>query len=238
MLCPRCGARQPLGSVRCANCGTPFTRREAAKRPGSRRLAPAGGSPVTAARAYERRSGVRKSVMAWLVVLLLVVIAVIALATYFSSSIVKPYVGRSVNNDLQGQIAASVPKVTPVSAASDNSDPNQLIITQKQINDEIAKNAGSFGPLSSVDVEIDDGAFIVNFSAYGMSGKYQGQVTMRDGQPVVTNGHVSGMLGWFVPTDQIETAFNREIASAVDQAGVQVNSVSLRPGEMVLTLNS
>ena len=71
-----------------------------------------------------------------------------------------------------------------------------------------------------------------------MSGKYKGQVEMQNGEPVVTGGHISGMLGWFVPTDQVETAFNREIASAVNQAGVQVSSVALWPGEMVLTLNS
>ncbi len=172
-------------------------------------------------------------------VLLLVVIGVIALAAVFSSSVIKPYVGRTVNNDLQGQIGASVPKVTPVtSSTTANPGANQLVITQQQINDEIAKNAGSYGPLSSVAVQITDGQFIVNFSAYGMTGKYQGHVEMQNGEPVVTGGHITGMLGWFVPTSQVESAFNREIASAVAQAGVQVNSVALRPGEMVLTLNS
>jgi hypothetical protein len=41
-----------------------------------------------------------------------------------------------------------------------------------------------------------------------------------------------------VPTNQVESAFNKEIASAVTQAGVQVSSVSLQAGEMVLTLAS
>ncbi len=237
MLCPRCGARQPLGSARCANCGAPFTRREAAKRQGSYR--PSGGSSaVAAARRYERGNGVGRSVMAWMVVLFIVVIAVVALAAFFSSSVVKPYVGRSVNNNLQGQIAGSVPKVTPATSTSTDANANQLVITQKEINDRIAQNAGSFGPLSSVAVEIDQGQLVVDFSAYGMSGKYKGHVEMQNGQPVVTGGHITGMLGWFVPTDQVESAFNHEIATAVSQAGVQVSSVDLRPGEMVLTVNS
>jgi hypothetical protein len=63
-------------------------------------------------------------------------------------------------------------------------------------------------------------------------------VVMRDGNPVVTNGHVTGALGLVVPTNQVESAFNKEIASAVTQAGVQVSSVSLQAGEMVLTLAS
>ena len=237
MLCPRCGTRQPLGSARCANCGAPFTRREAAKRQGPYRTS-GGSSAVAAARRYERGTGPGRSVMAWMVVLLLVVIAVIALAAFFSTSVVKPYVGRTVNSNLQGQIGGSVPKVTPSTSASADPNANQLVITQQEINDRIAQNAGSFGPLSSVSVEIDQGEMVVDFSAYGMSGKYKGHVEMQNGQPVVTGGHITGMLGWFVPTDQVESAFNREIASAVSQAGVQVSSVDLRPGEMVLTLNS
>ncbi len=236
MLCPRCGSRQPLGSTRCAKCGTPFTRREAAKRPSGRRVSTV-ASPVASARRYERRSGVRKSLLAWMAVLLITVIGVVALAALFSSSVIKPYVGRTVSNDLQGQIVSSVPKVTP-GATTVDPGANQMVITQQQINDEIAKNAGSFGPLSSVAVKIEDGQFNVNFSAYGMSGNYQGHVEMLNGEPVVTGGHITGMLGWFVPTDQVESALNREIAAAVSQAGVQVSSVALRPGEMILTLNS
>lgn len=176
--------------------------------------------------------------MAWMMVLLLVVITVIALAAFFSSSVIKPYVGRTVNSDLQGQIAAGIPKLTAVPTTATDPGAKQLVITQQEINDQIAKNAGSLGPLSSVSVQIDQARFIVNFSAYGMTGKYQGQVAMRGGEPVVTGGHITGVLGWFVPTDQVETAFNREIAAAVSQAGVQVASVSLQPGEMILTLNS
>ena len=165
MLCPRCGTRQPLGSARCANCGAPFTRREAAKRQGP--IGPQAvrrRSPPRAA--TSGGTGPGRSVMAWMVVLLLVVIAVIALAAFFSSSVVKPYVGRTVNSDLQGQIGGSVPKVTPSTSASADPDANQLVITQQEINDAIAKNAGSFGPLSSVAVQIDRGSSSWSTSAH------------------------------------------------------------------------
>ncbi len=235
MLCPRCGSRQPVGSTRCAGCGTPFTRREASRRPTGRRGSK-GGTAAVSYRNYQQGSRVRRSVIAWLAVLSIVIVAVVALAAFFSSTVVPSYVGRSVNNSLQGQIISSVPKVTPNPTAS--SGATQMVITQQEINDEIAKNAASYGPLSSVSVQIDNGQFIVNFAAYGMTGRYQGHVEMQNGEPIVTGGHITGMLGWFVPTSQVEAAFNRQIAAAVQQAGVQVSSVALRPGEMVLTLTS
>jgi hypothetical protein len=235
MYCPRCGAHQPLGTSRCAECGTPFTRREAARRPGPG-VAAASNTAAVNYRRYERRSGTRRSLLAWLAVVLLTVIAVLALIAFFSSSVIKPYVGRSVSQNLDGQLNLSIPQITPNAGASLAG--KTLVITQQQINDRIAANADSLGPLSDVKVQITDQQFIVDFSAYGLSGRYQGQVVMRDGNPVVTNGHVTGALGLVVPTNQVESAFNKEIASAVTQAGVQVSSVSLQAGEMVLTLAS
>jgi hypothetical protein len=187
-------------------------------------------------RRYERRSGARRTLLAWLAVIVVTVIAVLALIAFFSSSVIKPYVGRSVSQNLDGQIGSSIPKITPNAGASLAGQ--TLVITEQQINDEIAKNASSLGPLSDVKVQIVDQQFIVDFSAYGMSGRYQGQVVMRDGNPVLTNGHITGALGWVVPTSQVETAFNKEIAAAVAQEGVQVSSVTLQTGKMILTLAS
>ncbi|HEX3723445.1 MAG TPA: hypothetical protein VHV31_11670 [Nitrolancea sp.] len=216
-------------------CGTPFTRREAA-RTSAPRATRSGSAAAVGYRRYERRSGLRRGLLAWLAVTVVAVVAVIALIAFFSTSVVKPYVGRSVNQNLNGQLGSTIPQLTPNSGASLAGQ--TLVITQQQINDEIAKNADSLHPLSDVSVQIVNQQFIINFSAYGVSGRYEGQAVMRDGKPVLTNGHISGALGWVVSTSDVETAFNREIAAAVDQAGVQVSSVALQPGQMVLTLAS
>jgi hypothetical protein len=239
MLCPRCGTRQPLGSARCSNCGAPFTRREAAKRSASSRAAVA-TSPAQSYRRYERRSGVRRSLIAWLSVVTIVVIAVVALAALLSSSVLKPYVDKQVDGNVQAAVSTAVASV-PTPAPSDSQQvagASQLVITQQEINDQIARSANSFGPVSGVEVQINSDQFIVNFKAYGLSGRYTGQVAMRNGQPVLTNGHVSGPLGMFVSTSTVENALNRQIAAQVAMRGVQVSSVALQPGKMVLTLSS
>ena len=235
MYCPRCGARQPLGTTRCAECGAPFTRREATRRT-TPQFADASNTAAASYRRYERRSGAKKGLLAWLAVVLLTVIVVIALAAFFSTSIIKPYVGKSVSNKLDEQLGSTIIGVTPNSGAALAG--KTLTISQDQINQKIAQNSDSLGPLSNVHVRITGQAFVVDFSAYGMSGQYTGQVVMQDGKPVLTNGNISGPLGWVVPTNQVEAAFNKQIASAVDQAGVQVSSVALQPGQLVLTLAS
>jgi hypothetical protein len=235
MYCPRCGARQPLGTTRCAECGAPFTRHEATRRP-SPQYACASNTAAANYRRYERRSGAKKGLLAWLAVVLFTVIVVIALVAFFSTSIIKPYVGKSVSNNLDDKLGSTIIGVTPNAGAALAGQ--TLTISQDQINQKIAENADSLGPLSDVHVRITDQAFVVDFGAYGMSGEYTGQVVMQDGNPVLTNGHISGALGFVVPTNQVEAAFNKQIAAAVDQAGVQVSSVALQPGLLVLTLAS
>jgi hypothetical protein len=235
MYCPRCGARQPLGTTRCAECGTPFTRREATRRT-SPQYAGASNTAAASYRRYERRSGAKKGLLAWLAVVLFTVIVVIALVAFFSNSILKPYVGDKVSNNLDQSLGSAVIPVTPNSGAALAGQ--TLTITQDQINQKITQNADALGPLDDVHVQITPQAFVVDFSAYGASGQYTGQVVMQDGKPVLTNGHISGTLGWVVPTNQVESAFNKQIAAAVDQAGVQVSSVALQPGQLVLTLAS
>jgi len=235
MYCPHCGARQPLGTTRCAECGAPFTRREAARRP-SPQYAGASNTAAASYRRYERRSGAKKGLLAWLAVVLFTVIVVIGLIAFFSTSVIKPYVGKSVSNNLDNKLGSAIIGVTPDSGAALAG--KTLTISQDQINQKIAQNADSLGPLDDVHVQITGQAFVVDFSAYGASGQYTGQVVMQNGKPVLTNGHISGALGWVVPTNQVESAFNKQIAAAVDQAGVQVSSVALQPGQLVLTLAS
>lgn len=160
----------------------------------------------------------------------------IALIAFFSTSIIKPYVGKSVGDKLNDQLGSTIIGVTPNSGAALAGQ--TLTISQDQINQRITENADSLGPLDDVQVQITGDAFIVDFSAYGVSGQYTGQVVMQNGNPVLTNGDISGALGWVVPTNQVESAFNKQIAAAVDQAGVQVSSVALQPGQLVLTLAS
>jgi len=236
MYCPHCGARQPLGTTRCAECGAPFTRREATRRTSPQYAAGTSNTAAASYRRYERRSGPKKALLAWLAILLVTVIAVLALIAFFSTSIIKPYVGKSVSNQLNDKLGSTIIPVTPNSGAALAGQ--TLTISQDQINRKIAENADALGPLKDVHVQITGQAFVVDFSAYGASGQYTGQVVMQDGKPVLSNGHISGALGWVVPTNQVEAAFNKQIAAAVDQAGVQVSSVAMQPGQLVLTLAS
>jgi hypothetical protein len=185
-------------------------------------------------RTYQRGSGIGRALIAWLVVLGLAIGAIVVGSKLLSGAVVQPYIGRTIDENLQGQIGNNI--VIPTQAPNRTGNASTVVITEQELNQGIQDNADQLGPLDSARIEITNDELIVHMSAYGASGRYRGNVETRDGKPFVTGGRVDGMLGWVVPANQLEAALNREIATAVDRSGVTVQSVALEPGRMLLTV--
>ena len=235
MFCPRCGADASPGAQRCANCGAPFTM--SARRAAAPRVAPRPSGAATY-RTYQRGTGVGRAVIAWLAVLFLAAIAVLALITVFSSSVVKPYVGRQIEQSFAQPTvtATTAPAQTPAAAAAASSSGGRhVVITEQQLNQQIAEHQDQLSPLDSVTVQIQPDQLVMTMKSHGVSGTYRGHIEVQDGKPVLTGGKVDGLLGYVVPTAQLETVLNRQIDAAVAQSGVEVQSVALQQGQMAVS---
>lgn len=234
MFCPRCGAPGAPGAQRCVECGAPFTRRSAAGQATARRAAPAARQPA-GYRTYHRGSGVGRAVVAWLAVLFLAAVVVLALIIVLSSSVIKPFVGQQLEQSLAAPTvtATSAAAAVPTAQAAEAS-PRQAIITEQQLNQGIAEHQDQLGPLDHVQVTIDADELSVELSSHGISGTYHGQVTVQEGKPALTNGHIDGLLGHVIPTRQLEDVLNQQIDAALEQSGVAVQSVTLQPGQLVV----
>ncbi len=110
-------------------------------------------------------------------------------------------------------------------------------LTQDELNQRIRNNPGSFSPASDVRVELGEGTVTVRFRAYGVNGTYHGSLTTRDGVPVVADSTIDGGLGFIIGSGQIDDALNREMANVVAEQNVSVESVHVRPGEMVFGIS-
>ena len=244
MYCPRCGERQPLGTRRCAACGFPFTREEA----DTGRAAARSGSTQGAVRyrEWERGPGVGRRLLGCLGFTILAVVVVLGVVTVVSNAVVRPYIGRAIAAHLRlpttSSTAQSDPATTSTSTAAAvlvprvPADAAQVVITQDQLNANIAAHAGEIRPLDTATVRITPTEVAVDMSAYGVSGTYHGQVVVQNGKAVLTNGRIDGALGWVVPPGPIETALNDQIAASMDASGVSVTSVALQQGQMIVGL--
>lgn len=265
MICPRCNTRHPLGAERCDNCGTPFTRRAARELrnsrgagtgpPGGRTefvggAAPAGHGRVPerqarrpVQRTYRRSSAPGSRAIGGLVALLIITLVIIAGAAFLGSIDTSSITDDVANQARQvvgldeGDSDSDEPPVAVPEQPTEPAGEQTWVLTQEELNRRIANRADSFGPAEDISVQVDDGTVSVSFHAYGVPGTYHGSLTTRDGVPVVADSTIDGPISWVVDSNEIDQILNEEMASAARERQVSVESVHVRPGEVVMGIS-
>jgi hypothetical protein len=230
MLCPQCGARNPLGAQRCAACGRAFTRAALA----------ADAPPVIYEQGYvaqpdvrrgrrRRRVGCLTALGALALLLVLALVALLAVGNY----VVKPYVRDAARNDLRAGVRNEVAGqlATQVGPLPDG----QVTITDDDVNQRLAAN-GDLGPLSDVKVAFTPAGVDVSLSAYGLDGTYRATPRIVNGSVELDGGSLDGALGYVVPVGDLEEIVNQEIAASLHNAGYVVNDLTLGQGELTLSV--
>jgi hypothetical protein len=231
MYCPRCGTAQAIGSRRCDRCGTPFTCRESLRGGNSWQVAEQAAPDDH--RTRERGPGVGTRLLRWLVTLLVLAVIIMA-AVFLWSGPIQTYLERLFPTESSERIVpqASSPAPAPELAPGEQ----RVVLTQEDLSAQLAQRAEQLGLPADSTVEITPQGLVVETVAYGMEGRYIGQVEAQNGQVVVTGGEPEGPLGWVVSADQVESALNDGIRRALAQNGVAVTGVTLEQGRMTLDI--
>lgn len=226
MLCPHCGARNPLGAQRCRECRHAFTRAALA----------ADGPPVAYAVAPERaprRRARRGGCLTALAALALVVVAGLVAALALSSFVVKPLVRGAAGDDIRQGVRVEV--ASQLSTQVGGLPDGRVTVTDDDVNQRIAQ-VGDLGPLDDVRVGFTPAGIVVRLSAYGLSGDYTATPRVVDGSVQLAGGAIGGALGYVVPAGDLEQIVNEQIAAALAGAGYTVRDIALGDGQMVLTV--
>ena len=230
MLCPQCGATNPLGARRCAACGRPFTRAaltedQLARGPHDSAI---NSRSVTPARQPRRR---RFGCLTALGTLALLSVGGLLLALALGTFVVKPYIRSAAKSNIQAGIGSEVASQILQAGALQT---GTVTITENDVNSRIA--TANLGRLDSVSVAFSPAGIDVNLSAYGLNGSYRATPRAQNGSVVLDGGVITGALGYVVSAGDLEAIVNYEIARALASAGYRVNDVALTEGALVLTL--
>ncbi|HET7034745.1 MAG TPA: zinc ribbon domain-containing protein [Thermomicrobiaceae bacterium] len=221
MLCPNCSEPQLPGARRCPNCGARVS------------------APGTVRRRQRRSAG--GVLLFWTgmgVVALLGLVLLPGLIGAGAHRVASGIEARIPRADASDSVVFAA---TPVSQAASGSSgavvadatATRVVLTAQDLNARVAEHARELQPLDHVQIDITTTGIVVDFGAYNLSGTYHGKMTVVDGVPLVTGGKISGVLGWFVTPDQLESALNQEIAAAVSAQGVWVEQVETQPGTLI-----
>ena len=176
-----------------------------------------------------------------MIAFLIITIVVITAAAWLSSGDTTNRIGDEITDTVAGVVPFGADDEEPDVEVPDTPPEPQgeqtWTLTQEELNQRIRNNPDAFSPASDVRVELGEGTVTVRFRAYGVNGTYHGSLTTRDGVPVVADSTIDGGLGFIIGSGQIDDALNREMANVVAEQNVSVQSVHVRPGEMVFGIS-
>ena len=263
MICPRCSTRNELGISHCRHCGTPFTRgaaRRTPREPGNDRdtfryqdpqqappkradyrVPPARKRPRREPRSYRRGVGPGSRAIGGLIAFLIVTIVIIAAASLLGAGDNASRLTEGISDQARGLVGYHTdddePAVAIPPAPAEPQGEQTWVLTEQELNQRVANRQDAFGPANDVRVELQDGTVLIRFRAYGVNGTYHGSLTTRDGVPVVADSRIDGPIGWVASSSDIDQMLNEEMASVVHEQQVSVESVHVRPGEVVFGIS-
>jgi hypothetical protein len=236
MLCPQCGARNPLGVRRCQACARPFTREALAE--DAPALAYDERTAYTAAYSVpvrqprpQRARRPRFGCLTALAALALLLVAGLVAALALGNLVVKPYVRDSARDDLQTGVRSEVAR--QLSTQVGDLPDGQVTITDADVNQRIQQN-GNLGPIDDVAVAFTPVGVDVSLRAYGLNGSYHATPRVVDGSLRLEGGALDGALGYVVPAGDLESIVNDELSAALHDAGYTVDDITLEQGQIVL----
>jgi caffeoyl-CoA O-methyltransferase len=202
----------------------------------------AGGAVGGSARRYRRGVGPGNRAVGGLIAIMIIIIVVVSGAALLGSGDTTERISDGVSDTFSGLVGGGTndgrPDVEVPETPAEPQGDQTWVLTEEELNQRIARNPDAFSPAEDVSIELGEGTVTVHFRAYGVNGTYHGTLTTSDGVPVVADSTIDGALGWVVSSSQIDDVLNQEMASAVAEQQVSVESVHVRPGQMIFGISS
>jgi hypothetical protein len=182
--------------------------------------------PQIQSQAYRGRRGPGGCFLGFLAFLIIA-----ALAAFFVWTVVKPDISDRVQKELDRGIATQVAAVDIPRLTNSG----QIVLTEEEINRDIASYAAAYDPIKNVKVTMRPGELKITFELYGVSSNYRGDLAVDDGRIVVVDPKVSGPAGQLLDARDVAELLEAQLAVLMDRANVEPTSVRLSTGQLTVT---
>ncbi|MBX6753982.1 MAG: hypothetical protein IRY86_07110 [Thermorudis peleae] len=226
MLCPFCGTEQSIAS-HCRACGAPLVTTAHPAHPVARR--------------WERQSRTGYRVIGCFATLVTAAILLLALAALLSGRFLPPpatatpattaVAGARTPTMATPRAASVAPSATPVPGVS------QVVITEAQLNQELAAHADRLGPARSPHAVIDPSGVTISFTFSGLGARFHARPIAQDGSIVLVDSSLSGPLGFAVDADAIAQMLADALQQELAARQLRVDDVVCQPGQIVVTVS-
>src|SRR5579859_5943508 len=194
---------------------------------------------MTYRREPRRRS--RMGCLAWLVALIWIILLLILAYRLLVRDQLSQIVG--------GQIGARFGAPTATLAASAASPvggaalptlvaslPNgDIHISESQANAYLAANAARIRPIDAATVHFVPGQIQATIQAAGTTSTATMGLAVQNGQIIVVNPQIDGLLGQVVSADQLASSLQNQLNAQLQAQGRRITDVHIAQGELIIT---
>ena len=193
---------------------------------------------MTTRRVGRRRERRRSGCLGVAVGTVWLLVAVVACYGFVLRPALSRYVGDRIGSELGGgpqeQIEQVAGQVLPTAVAA--LPPGEIIVTEQQANDYLVANQSSFAPLESVRVRFVPGELQADLQAQGFTSTATLGLEARNGQLVVVNPQLEGLLSEVISADEVAQSLVQQLNSQLSAQGKSAQSVRVEQGQVVIVI--
>lgn len=158
-------------------------------------------------------------------------LVIFAVAVAFAWFAAQSQVSSWVSDELANGIAAELDAVDAWPVRSGG----VVVLTEDQINEELARNADRLSPLSNATVRITEDGFLASGTVFRVESSVTGNLVLTNGRVAVEDLEVSGTAARLIDAEQLAERFERELAALFRRLNLQPNALEMRDGSIVIS---
>ncbi|MDQ2907412.1 MAG: zinc ribbon domain-containing protein [Chloroflexota bacterium] len=229
MKCSHCNATIEPDARSCRHCGTPGA--PIARPLLEARTLFATEKPPEQPRRRERRGGGGFARGCLVFVVILLVLGV--LGWVFA---LRPYLNNIAKTQLDQSLASAVQQIDPARTAQLPQGP--VSISDTLLNNLLTLTHAPSSPIQNTQMTITASVMTLTFTLYGSACTITGVPQSNNGQLVMTNMQISGLLSWIMSNDDLTQIVNKNLATAQQRLRHSITSVLLKDHEVDLVIGA
>ena len=168
------------------------------------------------------------------VLLILVVVLLVLVAGWFVG--LRPYLHGLAQSQIDGVLSSAVDQIPPAQLSLIPPGPRSVPVTETTINNLIVLNIAPSDPVQQVHITITPGGLQLDFQVYGFACTVTGVPEALNGQLVITNVTVGGVVALIMSPDELKATLNAHLHDAVTKLNRNVTGVTLKNHEIDIEL--
>jgi len=143
--------------------------------------------------------------------------------------VARPSIDQAAQNGVSDGLARRLAVAAPAQPGA------PIVLTQGAINDILVADSPFYDPIASPRITIDDNQVRVTFSIYGLSGEYQGGLTVQEGRIRIIDPRIVGSASLLVDSTRVTAAIEGELLAYTTRTGVGFAGVTVDGGVITIT---